>query len=139
MWSQEDGTPRRGNEGVRDTGSGLGDWAGTRAPIRDVAAERGREYGTRLRTRKAVRRAPRPAPAVKAYAGPPMTLGNAASAHVRLIVWCKSCGRRTEPEAAEMAKRYGLKTSVIDWSKRLVCSRCRSRNTDMVVTGTERP
>jgi hypothetical protein len=24
--------------------------------------------------------------------GPPMTLGNAAAAKVRLIVWCKACG-----------------------------------------------
>jgi hypothetical protein len=28
---------------------------------------------------------------MKPYSGPPMTLGNAAAAHVTLIVWCKDC------------------------------------------------
>jgi hypothetical protein len=36
-----------------------------------------------------------------------MTLGNAAAARVRLIVWCKARGHRVEPDAAEMAERYG--------------------------------
>jgi hypothetical protein len=26
---------------------------------------------------------------------------------VRLIVWCKACGRQTEPDPAEQAARYG--------------------------------
>ena len=56
---------------------------------------------------------------MNAYTGPPMTLGNAAKAGVRLIVWCKTC--RQVPE----------------WRER-VCSRCGSREIDMVVTGTER-
>ena len=43
-----------------------------------------------------------------------MTLGNAAAARVRLIVWCKACGRRVEPDAAEMAERYGAETTVPD-------------------------
>jgi hypothetical protein len=30
---------------------------------------------------------------VNAYHGPLMTLGNAAAAHVRLIVWCLDCRR----------------------------------------------
>jgi hypothetical protein len=30
--------------------------------------------------------------------GPPMTLGNAATAQARLIVWCKACGHRGEPD-----------------------------------------
>jgi hypothetical protein len=76
---------------------------------------------------------------MKAYSGPPMTLGNAAAACVRLIVWCRDCGHQVEPEPAEMASRYGPETSVLDWSKRLVCSICGSHDTDMVVTGTERP
>jgi hypothetical protein len=67
-----------------------------------------------------------------------MTLGNAAAARVRLIVWCKACGHRVEPDAAEMADRYGAGTSVLDWRDRLVCSGCGSRDVDMVVTGTER-
>ena len=40
---------------------------------------------------------------MKSPTGPPMTLGNAANAKMRLIVWCKTCGRRVEPAAAEMA------------------------------------
>jgi hypothetical protein len=70
--------------------------------------------------------------------GPPMTLGNAAVARVRLIVWCKACGHRAEPDPAEIAQRYGAETVVLDWPDRLVCSHCGSRNVDMVVTGTER-
>jgi hypothetical protein len=37
-----------------------------------------------------------------------------------------------------MPARYGADTTVSDWRERLVCSRCGSRNVDMVVTGTER-
>ena len=67
-----------------------------------------------------------------------MTLGNAAAAHVRLIVWCKDCRHQIEPDAAEMAQRYGAETPVPDWRDRLVCSQCGSREVDMVVTGGER-
>jgi anaerobic selenocysteine-containing dehydrogenase len=42
---------------------------------------------------------------VNGYPGSPMTLGNAAAAHVRLIVWCNECQHRIEPDAAEMAAR----------------------------------
>jgi hypothetical protein len=75
---------------------------------------------------------------MKSAPGPPMTLGNAAAARVRLIVWCTACDHRVEPDAAEMAERYGAETTVPDWRGRLVCSVCGSRNVDMVVTGTER-
>jgi hypothetical protein len=75
---------------------------------------------------------------MKSHSGPPMTLGNAAAAHVRLIVWCRARRHRVEPDAAEMAERYGAETTVPEWLERLVCSRCGSRNVDMVVTGTER-
>ena len=75
---------------------------------------------------------------MKPYRGPPMTLGSAAAARVRLIVWCKDCGHRVEPDAAEMAERYGADTTVPDWREWLMCSRCCSRSADMVVTGTER-
>ena len=30
----------------------------------------------------------------------PMTLGQALAAHVRLVVWCKSCSHRSEPDVA---------------------------------------
>jgi len=75
---------------------------------------------------------------MKSPSGPPMTLGNAAAARVRLIVWCKACQHRVEPDAAEMARQYGTGTSVLDWRDRLLCSNCGSRAVDMVVTGTER-
>ena len=75
---------------------------------------------------------------MKPYRGPPMTLGVAAAAGVRLIVWCKECQRQVEPDPAEMASRYGAETSVLDWRERLVCSRCGGREVDMVVTGTRR-
>jgi hypothetical protein len=75
---------------------------------------------------------------VKSEPGPPMTLGNAAAAHVRLIVWCRECRYQVEPDTGEMAERYGPETTVPDWRNRLVCSRCGSRDTDMVVTGTRR-
>ena len=67
-----------------------------------------------------------------------MTLGNAENSKVRLIVWCKACRHRVEPDPAEMARQYGAGTSVLDWRNRLVCSSCGSRAVDMVVTGTER-
>jgi hypothetical protein len=93
-----------------------------------------------------------------------MTLGNAASARVRLIVWClpfgephgfaesRDCRHQVEPATAslraaeggtsadpvEMARRYGPETPVPDWRERLVCSRCGSHDTDMVVTGERR-
>jgi hypothetical protein len=56
-----------------------------------------------------------------------MTLGNAAAARVRLIVWCKECSHQVEPDPAEMAQRYGAETPVLDWRERLVCSKCGSR------------
>jgi hypothetical protein len=75
---------------------------------------------------------------MNAYRGPPMTLGNAAKAGVRLIVWCRTCGRQVEPDPAEMAGRYGAETPVPDWHRRLVCSGCGSWQVDFVVTETER-
>jgi hypothetical protein len=66
-----------------------------------------------------------------------MTLGNAAAARVRLIVWCLECSHQVEPDPVEMAELYGAETAVPDWRERLVCSRCGSRKIDMVVTGTK--
>jgi hypothetical protein len=64
-----------------------------------------------------------------------MTLGNAAAAYVRLIVWCKDCRRQVEPGPTEQARRYGEDIPVPEWRERLVGSKCGSR---AVVTGTER-
>jgi hypothetical protein len=75
---------------------------------------------------------------MKSEPGPPMTLGSAVAAGVRLIVWCRGCRHQVEPEPAEHARRYGADITVLDWSERLVCSQCGSRKVDMVVSGTER-
>jgi hypothetical protein len=72
------------------------------------------------------------------YDGPPMTLDNAAAARVRLIVWCRDCGRQVEPDPAAMAERYGAEMTVIAWHARFVCSGCGCRQADFVVTGSER-
>jgi hypothetical protein len=75
---------------------------------------------------------------VKTEPGPPMTLGGVAAAELRFIVWCKECQHQVEPDPGEMAQRYGAARTVLDWRERLVCSKCSSREIDMVVTGTER-
>jgi hypothetical protein len=59
---------------------------------------------------------------VNACHGLPMTLGNAATTHVRLIVCCLGCRHQVEPDPAEMAERYGAEMAVLDWHARLVCS-----------------
>lgn len=67
-----------------------------------------------------------------------MTLGNAAAARVRLIVWCRECRHQIEPDPAELAELCGPETPVPEWRKRLICSQCGSRAVDMVVTGERR-
>ena len=67
-----------------------------------------------------------------------MTLGNAAAARVRLIVWCKACQHQVEPDAAEQSERYGAEITLENWHERLICSQCGSREIDMVVTGARR-
>ena len=59
---------------------------------------------------------------MKRYIGPLTTVGNAASAKVRVIVWCRDCQHQIEPDPAEMAERHGADLAVIDWVKRLKCS-----------------
>jgi hypothetical protein len=73
---------------------------------------------------------------MKTQPGPPMTLGNAAAARVRLIVWCKDWRHQVEPDPAEMAARYGAETPVLDCGERLVCSGCGSQQAGMLVSGT---
>ena len=67
------------------------------------------------------------------YTDPPMTLDRAVAAKVRLIV-VPSLRPQVEPDPGELANRYGADTSVLDWHKRLVCSRCGSRQVDFVLT-----
>ena len=45
-----------------------------------------------------------------------MTLGNAAAAKVRLVVWCKAWCYRSEPDPAEQARWYGSETPVPKWA-----------------------
>jgi hypothetical protein len=75
---------------------------------------------------------------VKSHPGPPATLGSTAAANLTLMVWCKDCRHRAEPDPAEMAERYGAETTVPDWRKRLVCGQCGSRNVNLIVSGTKR-
>jgi len=58
---------------------------------------------------------------MKSRLGRPATLGSAAAAHLQLMVWCKNCRHRAEPDPAEMAERCGAETTVRDWGQRLVC------------------
>jgi hypothetical protein len=44
---------------------------------------------------------------MKSEPGPPMTLGSAAAAGVRLIVWRWNCRHQVEPDPAEHARRCG--------------------------------
>lgn len=67
-----------------------------------------------------------------------MTLGGAAAAGIRIIVWCKACQHQIESDPAELAERHGVGVAVLDWRDRLVCSRCGSRDIDMVMTGERR-
>jgi hypothetical protein len=48
----------------------------------------------------------------------PLTLGQALTAQVRLIVWCKACGHRAEPNVAEQVAHHGSDMTVIDWAAR---------------------
>ena len=45
----------------------------------------------------------------------------------QLIVWCRDCRHRVEPDPAEHAARCGADLAVIDWVKRLKCSRALRR------------
>jgi hypothetical protein len=75
---------------------------------------------------------------MKPYTGPPATLGSTAAAQARLVVWCRECRHRIEPDPAVHAARYGADLAVIDWVKRLKCSQCGSRQVDFVLTGARR-
>jgi hypothetical protein len=52
------------------------------------------------------------------------TLGQAPAAQVQLIVWCKGCWHRADPDVSDQVARYGADTTVPDWARRLHCSAC---------------
>ena len=68
----------------------------------------------------------------------PMTLGQALGAKVRLIVWCKGCWHRAEPDVADQVARHGADTAVPDWARRLRCSACDGHEVDFVVSPARR-
>jgi hypothetical protein len=68
----------------------------------------------------------------------PLTLGQALAAHFRLIVWCKSCNHRAEPDVATQVAQHGAGMTVIDWARLLHCTECAERDPDFVVSGARR-
>jgi hypothetical protein len=69
---------------------------------------------------------------MKSEPGPPMTLGNAAAARVRLIVWSRIAAIKSSPIRPRWLLGAAPKP-VLDLPERLVCSKCDSRQADMVV------
>jgi len=69
---------------------------------------------------------------------PLLTLGQATAAQVRLIVWCRACQHRFEPDNAELVEQHGAETTVLTWSRRLRCTECGERDADFVVSGARR-
>src|SRR5205085_7920516 len=68
----------------------------------------------------------------------PLTLGQALAAHVRLIVWCRRCNHRADPDIAVQVAQHGPLLPVLDWARLLRCMECGARDTDFVVTGERR-
>jgi hypothetical protein len=68
----------------------------------------------------------------------PMTLGQALTAQVRLIVWCKSCDHRAEPDIATQVAQHGSGMTVLDWARLLRCTECGAREADFIVSGDSR-
>jgi hypothetical protein len=61
-----------------------------------------------------------------------MTLGNAGTAKVWLILWCFDCQHQSETDPAEMPERYGTEKSVPDWHRKC------GRGTSMLIGGPAR-
>jgi len=51
---------------------------------------------------------------------------------------CRDCRHRVDVDPGEQAERYGADITVPDWAARLSCSRCGSRQIDLVVTPARR-
>jgi rubredoxin len=68
---------------------------------------------------------------------PLLTLGQAIARKMRLIVWCKTCLHRFEPDMAELAQQHSAETTALTWARQLRCTQCGARDADFVVSGTE--
>jgi hypothetical protein len=58
---------------------------------------------------------------------PLLTLGQAYIDKVRLIVWCKACLHRFEPDTTELVEQHGAARTVLAWVRRVRCSECGAR------------
>jgi hypothetical protein len=67
-----------------------------------------------------------------------MTLGNAAAAHVRLIVSCGDCGHRADVQPAALAQKLGDNFPVAGVAARLRCGACGAKAVSLVVSGARR-
>jgi DNA-binding CsgD family transcriptional regulator len=67
------------------------------------------------------------------------TLGYALAARVRLIVWCKSCGHRAEPDVAAEVAQHGIGMPLLDWVRLRRCAQCGAAGADFLVASSNRP
>jgi hypothetical protein len=67
---------------------------------------------------------------------PLLTLGQAYTAKVRLIVWCRTCLHRFEPDTATLAEQQGAATTVLAWARRL---RVRNAGRAMRISSSAAP
>ena len=63
---------------------------------------------------------------------PLLTRGQAVAARGRLIVWCRACQHRLEPDTAAVAEEHGAATTVLVFGKAaevpgVRCARCGLR------------
>jgi hypothetical protein len=74
--------------------------------------------------------------------GNPPTLGSQARAGLDLDVWCNACGHKViigPEEMTAFAERYGEETILVDFCRRLRCSKCGISDVDSVVSGYRAP
>jgi len=84
--------------------TGLGNQNAKRDPRQAQTSAGARVYAADQAIRAAIA-GPVPETPLKAFPGPPMTLGSAAAAHLTLIVWCKDCRDLVEPDPAGRCAR----------------------------------
>jgi hypothetical protein len=69
-----------------------------------------------------------------------MTLGAAARTTETLIVWCRGtdCRDQNKADPTDIACIFGGDLVAAEWRKRLVCSRCGSRDVEALFMGRRR-